>query len=276
MAKVKKCPQCGTQVDAEAEHCPGCPHSWPVEGQGIPESRRGRSVPAPLIWAVLFIAFLFVAYHAINFVIKYAGSDDTSANNPLTRLVASADPADKKSLDPRTQAALYGQAAPARAAQPGEASTPPGPGEDADGEGDGTPVVIGAQARELQEPPSKEWKLRGAVYDLVTLAPVAKATLVFKDAELSRRFEIVTDGQGRYKTIIPSLPDRGYAVVIQHPDYAQSYLNPGTEHVAAKPASERREMAQELTRSLDAPYSVQGLGKRPVETDFYLAPLKSN
>jgi hypothetical protein len=296
MAKTKTCPACRTKVDAEEQHCPNCPHSF-FEEEGVQHHRKGRS-KAPYLWLVVLAAAVFGAWRLLNFVIKFASPDDDHyAGNPFQQAVdsakastspvagASANPAaraeDEQTREAVTRALASGRVKLAPAGSSLEAAAAPGPAaslsvspaaDDDGSDGSGT-VAIGRAAR--AEAPAKEWRLRGAVFDLITLQPVAHATLVLKDAELNRRFELVTGADGRYRTTVPSLPNRGYAVSVEAPDYAQTYLNPGTDGVREKGLDERREIAQELTHALDAPYTVQGLGRRPVETDFYLAPLHS-
>jgi hypothetical protein len=242
-------------------------------------------VPTPVIWGACFVVFIVVAMKAINFVLTYADDSSMGSQNPLTRAIegqkAVLNEATKRTSDTLGGAtSAFGPPPPPPDSSSSESAPPAaGPGVEEPGaapSGDSEPeIVVGAAPKEAQEAPSKEWKLRGTVFDLVTLKPVAKATLVFSDPELNRRFELVTDGQGRYRTIVPSLPNRGYAVAVQHSDYAQSYLNPDTKGVRSKSEQKRRELAQSLEHAVET-YSVQGHGKKPVETDFYLAPLRPN
>lgn len=302
MAKSKVCPSCRSQVDADELHCPNCPYSFKEEeGVTAAEDRKGRS-KEPFFWVIVVALGVFAAWRVLNFVMTYADNDQDKSN-PITRLAeraandastataagvrartgeGAAQTEEEQTAEAIRRATASGRVTIVRpdgrpAPGAGEGTAAPSPSDDDSASaGDDGGVVIAHSSKERSEPPAKEWRLRGYVYDLVTLKPVSHATLVLKDAELNRRFELVTGSDGRYRTVVPSLPGRGYSVQVQHPDYAVTYLNPGVEDVRDKGEQERREMAQELTHALDAPYTVQGLGKTPVVTDFYLAPLRQN
>ena len=119
----------------------------------------------------------------------------------------------------------------------------------------------------------REWKLRGAVYDLTTLKPVPGAALEFKDEERNKVVKTRTDSAGRYRTIVPSLGERGYLVVIKKGGYAANYLDPSIAGVPRLSAPKRLEMAQSLADTLTAaPATVEAPNAAPLVTDFYLAP----
>ena len=116
------------------------------------------------------------------------------------------------------------------------------------------------------------WKMRGTVYDLLSLEPLPGCALYFVDDVSKSQAQAVTDSRGRYQVIRPSLEKRGYAVAIAKPGYAAAYLNPGTEGVAEMSLAHRRELAQELSRARAEPSVVQPYDGTALETDFYLAP----
>ena len=119
----------------------------------------------------------------------------------------------------------------------------------------------------------KEWKLRGTVYDLTTLKPLAGCQLTFTDVETNRNISTRSNSEGRYRALVPSLPERGYTVKAEKSGYSPNYLDPGTEEVRAMSAAQRRELAKGLADTLaGTPATVKGVGAQPLITDFFLAP----
>ena len=123
-----------------------------------------------------------------------------------------------------------------------------------------------------QSKPVKEWKLRGFVYDLVTLQPVPHCKIILSDLETNSHLETATDAGGRYRAILPPLRDRGYLVAISASGYAPAYLNPGAEGVPKKPVGERQNLCKELGTAVVQPASLQPHAADPLVTDFYIAP----
>ncbi len=120
---------------------------------------------------------------------------------------------------------------------------------------------------------ASEWRLRGAVYDLTTLRPLAGCRMGFSDPRSDRLVATRTDAAGRYRLVVPPLDGRGYAVSISKAGYAPVYLDPGTEGVRAMSPSKRAGLAKDLAATLGGtPAEVQGLSDEPLITDFYLAP----
>jgi hypothetical protein len=120
----------------------------------------------------------------------------------------------------------------------------------------------------------KEWKLRGTVYDLTTLKPLAGCAVVFTDVETNRSIQTRTDSAGGYRTIVPPLGEgAGYSVTIGKNGYAPNYLDPGTEGVRQMDAAQRKELARDLAATLTAtPATVESASEKPLVTDFFLAP----
>ena len=234
-AKTKTCPGCGSKLAAELENCPNCPYSWPDESR-VPKSRHGGQSAGPLMLVAIYFLCGFGIWKALSFV-----------------------------TDSRTGDAMMGET---RAKGPPPAPSPelpvpvalPPPVEEED-------ITIAPERADV-----REWRLRGVVYDLVTLKPVGKAAVTLQDPDTDRRLETMTDSRGRYRVTVPSLKRHGYNVILRHPDYAPSYLNPGAEGVAQKSEHERAELASELARSLSEPYTVHPYGSQPLVTDFFLAP----
>lgn len=117
-----------------------------------------------------------------------------------------------------------------------------------------------------------EWRLRGRVFDLATLAPIDGVKLTFSDPETDKRFETMSDAAGRYRTIVPPLARRGYNARVSRAGYAPTYLDPGVQDVPALPETARRALCAKLASAVEPPASLRPRGAAPLVTDFYLAP----
>ncbi len=117
-----------------------------------------------------------------------------------------------------------------------------------------------------------EWKLRGVIYDLVTLKPLPGVSMTFTDNETNSRAVVLTDAKGRYRTILPPLTGRGYLVSLAKSGYAKTYLNPGTEGVSEMTLDRRKELTKELSTSILEPASLQPDSETPLVTNFHMAP----
>lgn len=117
----------------------------------------------------------------------------------------------------------------------------------------------------------KEWRMRGVVYDLLTLSPLPGCRVVFRDEKINALYETVTDSRGRYRMILPP-NDRGYAIDIRKEAYAAAYLDPSAEAVPLLPRGRREELARGLTGSVLSPAVLAPKGEEPLVTDFYMAP----
>ena len=144
------------------------------------------------------------------------------------------------------------------------------PTEPAEAVGPGTISIMPSEAPKAKV--VREWKMRGTIYDLITLQPVPSAQLTFTDNDTNARALIQADSQGRYRAILPSLDGRGYVVTLAKPGYVKSYLNPGTEGVASMPLERRKEIVKELSSLIAEPASIQPDSGAPLVTNFYIAP----
>jgi len=304
---AKRCPKCRTEVPADAHVCPNCPWIFPDDDE---TGRPSASVPTH--WSPLpFVAcallgggicalwYFFVTQADQN---RNAGASDGSraghgqfapsrgtaakeppslegGRSPLPEGAAAKEPPSLEGGSSPLPEGATGQGLPSPVVDVPEKrpfSSPrrgrrpdrqyrsrgrSGPREE------GAPVYISAEAARV-----KEWKLRGYVYDLLTLKPVPRCRLVLSDLKTSARFETATDAGGRYRAILSPLPGRGYMVNIPQPGYASSYLDPGAEGVRDKPESERQELCRDLAATVLQPASLQPHGSDPLVTDFYIAP----
>ncbi|MEQ1919964.1 MAG: carboxypeptidase-like regulatory domain-containing protein [Elusimicrobiota bacterium] len=140
----------------------------------------------------------------------------------------------------------------------------------AEPEGPGTVSIMASEPPKTQI--VREWKMRGTIYDLITLSPVPSAQLTFTDNDTNARALIQADSRGRYRAILPSLAGRGYVVTLAKPGYAKSYLDPGTEGVASMPLERRKEIVKELSSLISEPSTIEPNSGAPLVTNFYIAP----
>lgn len=175
-----------------------------------------------------------------------------------------------------TESVPPGNEAPLTSGEPLPASVPSEPSIESPASTDGSSlsaVSVGVVEAPPRRKPPAEWRLRGRVYDLITLQPLEGCSLIFIDASENRRIETRTAADGRYRVVVPPLLDRGYMVSIFKRGYAPSYLNPGAEGVGGMSPSARANLAGDLAATLAPdPHSVQAHDERPLVTDFYLAP----
>ena len=263
----EKCPACGVKLRPDMLHCPNCPMSFP-EDDG-PKGSINPLKESP------YYKFLFPVcfFAAIGALVWYLGTGLMRLGMANNQIEAGNIFGDKTPPPAPSPAPV--------AAPEGAAEAPDAPPEEESGmvvisklDENGTPIGDGAKALRARPKAPSEWKLRGAVYDLQTLQPLAGCSLRFTDPATSRIVKTRTDSSGRYRAIVPPLPDgRGYDVTIEKNGYAPNYLNPGTEGVREMDADRRREMARDLSATLSAsPATVSSPSEKPLVTDFYLAP----
>jgi len=138
------------------------------------------------------------------------------------------------------------------------------------GEGPGTVSIMPGKASKQKI--VSEWRMRGVIYDLITLEPIPGVHMIFTDNETNSKAQIVTDSAGRYRALLPVLGDHGYLVTLSKSGYSKSYLNPGTEGVAEMPLARREELAKELSSVIGEAFSLEPNSDTPLVTDFHMAP----
>ena len=256
------CPACGKENKDDAKACHWCPESFPDEDDELRKPKFKRIDPGtwPIYyWVLIFMGIGFAIWRGFAYI---AMTLDKGVRSPMARYVKHSTSVDDI-LDPNQQSKnklnttleiILGTAPPsaladARAMRKGSTSG-------------------GAAVPDHAE--EGEWLLKGFVYDLVTLKPIGDCPMVFSGGD--KRIKTTTDGGGHYGLTVPIYEHGGYDVLIQCPDYARSYLNPGTEKVRDMPADDRKDLARDLNKSTDGPYQVEGIGTAPLMTDFYVAP----
>lgn len=252
MSAPAKCPLCGTKLQPDWESCPNCPMSFldaPPEKTAF-QNDNFRSFGIPILF---FGGLAFFLWTGSQYLWRTAeeSTKTLSANikvPPVTipgeKSVVAAKPL---KLDPTDATPT-----PEESAGPGTISIMPN-----------------------DRPKAKvvaEWKMRGVIYDLITLQPVPSVHMIFLDNRTNSRAQIQTDLQGRYRAILPALAGRGYLVSLSKPGYSKTYLDPGTEGVSEMTRERRIELGHELSSTVAEPSSLQPNSDLPLVTDFHLAP----
>lgn len=266
MSAPPKCPGCGTKLQPDMESCPNCPmsfHDAPPEKTAL-QSDNFKNFGVPII---IFggLAGLLWWYSTTMWKAVEAGVEDQPIAAPASK--------DGKSEDGKSVSETIQGKVDELAEKSGGTSEAPSAHAALEADEEEGPGVVSVMKG--QGPRAKavtEWKMRGVIYDLITLKPIPGARLIFTDNETNMRAVIQSDGAGRYRAILPPLPGRGYVVTITKPEYASSYLNPGTEGVAEMPLDRRRELTKELASLIAEPASLEPNGDTPLITDFHLAP----
>lgn len=281
MRTPANCPGCGTKLEPEAEICPNCPMSFTGEEQAENNPLKAESRLRALALPAAFFGLLGWGVWRLGTGLLGAGMDasqletgslSTGGGRATKEQLA-------KNLEDSAKAFGVEVAAPSGAggrpaAGEGRVAVMPSDSAFEPGEGQGT-LSIQKEPGAAAERAAREWRLRGHVYDLVTLKPLRGAKLVLTDYQTNARAETVTGADGRYKTVLPPLIGHGYVVGIHKPGYAQSYAGPESAGVADLDVGSRKELARQLARSVEAPVSLEPGGEEPLITDFFLAPLDS-
>ena len=289
-----KCPGCGVKLRPEMLACPNCPMSFP-EDDGPPAGavnplRQSRYYQ--FVFPVLF-------FGAIGAAVWYLGTGLMRLGNDSSQRETGSFFDDSKKKNSSSRKSVRAPQQSDGTAQPSEPKAPEDEGSVTITRSGGDAVPF---ARDEREKPARgarpaaspravpapradqaeafstsaptEWKLRGTVYDLTTLKPLAGCSIVFKDEGSNRSIKTRTDSTGSYRAIVPPLSGgSGYSVSIDRSGYAPNYLNPGTEGVREMDSGQRWGMARDLAATLAAaPATVQSESEKPLVTDFYLAP----
>ena len=264
MSAPAKCPGCGTKLQPDWESCPNCPMSFldAAPEKSAFQNDSFRSIGMPMLF---FGGLAFVIWTMGQFFWRTAveGTKTVAidARLPVTSIVKGGGvvPSDSRGIQALVDEQRAGKREPV-----GEAPPP------AD-EGPGTISIMPDESARKSKAVT-EWRMRGAIYDLVTLNPVPNVTLNFIDNETNSRAQIQTDTRGRYRTVLPPLTGCGYIVTIAKDGYQKSYLDPGTEGVREMSLERRSEISKELAALVAEPAMIEPNSDAPLQTDFYLAP----
>lgn len=279
MAPPSKCPGCGTKLEHDAESCPNCPWSYKEEQpqQSALKSDGFRNGVMPVVFFVGLGLFIWKMGNFFFSAVEENNRQTASETRKEQKVALAAHGIGSVSPEDAAHAIMSGTpedvARVTKGAGGGERPAPTaGEAAEADSETGSGSVSVTPVAPSAVPKAAREWKLRGVVYDLVTLAPVPGATMTFTDNQTNARAQTVTDSKGRYRVILPPLEGRGYLVGIAKPGYEKTYLNPGTEGVSSMDLARREELARELASTLADPASLEPPSEEPFPTNFHLAP----
>ncbi|MFI5346510.1 MAG: carboxypeptidase regulatory-like domain-containing protein [Elusimicrobiota bacterium] len=257
------CPSCFVKLEPDMRACPNCPMSFP-EDDDLPKAAGNPLKQSPYYQFVMPALFFL----GLGGLIWWLASGlfrlgEENANTPQINVMAER-PAGEREIAAglASTAAVSGGVR----AYEGSGTISVAPVEDAP-----PAVVPDVPAKPVKV--VKEWKLRGMVYDLTTLKPLSGCQLTFTDLETNRNITTRTNSEGRYRALVPSLPERGYTVKAEKSGYSPNYLDPATEGVRSMSAAQRKELAKGLSDTLsETPAALQASGAEPLITDFFLAP----
>lgn len=120
---------------------------------------------------------------------------------------------------------------------------------------------------------SNEWRMRGAIFDLLTAEPVKGADVVFMDAKTGRQFRTGTDAQGKYRATLPVV-EEGYDLNIRHPKYEPKYFEDGVPSYRELGHEQRQSAATDLLRILQTKEMIVGQGGTVLQRDYVVIPLE--
>lgn len=276
MSAPSKCPLCGTALQPDWESCPNCPMSFldaPPEKSAL-QNDNFRNFGIPLI---IFGGLAWALWAFSQYMWRTAEEGTTTMTKAIVKTAATGSPTGSGVVPTDSQAIhdmvlehdgvdRKGKAGPGAS----DASAPAEAASDAE-QGPGTISIM----PENQTPRRKavlEWKMRGTIYDLMTLKPVPGVHMIFTDNATNSKAQIKTDEEGRYRVLLPALNGRGYLVSLSKAGYEKAYLDPGTEGVSEMSVDRRQEITKELSSLIAEPASLTPNGDTPLITDFHMAP----
>ena len=251
MDDTVRCRGCNSEIDPSTDCCPICirPRSRPEIMRGIielrqaPARRRRMIIRGAVIAAALIAggplgwrhrAELGVHYRAAkSFAVTWLGLDQAPVPKPAPASGAQpAAPAPASEESSLVTALPKPAPVPAFSAQQSSATAP------------------------VKPPPSDHWAVRGLVYDLYTLKPVAKAELTFASRGTGERLRARTDREGHFSLRLSKVSSGGYDITVRHPRYLDNYLEENEPPYKTMSLSRRQEAGTLFLQSevLHVPY----------------------
>ena len=83
---------------------------------------------------------------------------------------------------------------------------------------------VAAATAAVQAARPEHWALRGHVYDLTSLKPVAKAELAFASRATGEVLRARSDGAGNFSLRLPRIAEGGYDITVRHPRYLDIWM----------------------------------------------------
>lgn len=264
MSAPAKCPLCGTKLQPDWESCPNCPMSFqdaPPEKTALQnDTFRSFGIPILFFGALAFLIWTFSQY--MWRTAEQGTKESVQVLKPLAK---------GGGVVPSDSAGIQGLVNEQRTGRYDPTGQDPLP-ETKPAEEEGPGIVSVMPEKGARPKAVTEWRMRGVIYDLITLKPVPGVHMIFTDNETNSRAQIKTDEQGRYRAVLPALQGRGYLVSLSKTGYQKSYLDPGTEGVADMPLERRAEIVKELSSLIAEPAALEPNGDTPLVTDFHMAP----
>lgn len=228
-----ECPSCGTEMDARAEACPVCLRKRTrqemfagLRGDKPARSQRGAGgAGRALFYGALGAAAIgYVVYKGPNIVTSSA------QGAPRGRTTAVLPPLDPQPPAPPSEPGWVDPSLP-----PAGAAAPAAPAA-----GAGAPKPAGKAVR---------WTLRGQVFDLLSLKPVAGAALTFTDTFSGESYRAQSDARGAYAVEVPKGSGAAYQVLVRRRGFKADYLEDSEPSFLTRAPAARREAAREMERS---------------------------
>ena len=260
------CPGCHSEIDPSSTSCPVCmrPRSRREIIQSIiairqAPARRKRAVARVAVLGIVLAAAGFFGWRARAGLLDRA----LQAKASITAWMG-------KSHD---VLGLSGSDAPPPAAGPQSPAQPvpdPAAAPDAGRLPPPTPAAAGTPAA---VPARNDWSVRGLVYDLFTLKPVAGARVTFTSRESGQVIVARSDAAGRYGLRLPRVSSGGYDVAVRQKRYQQTYLEENEPPYRSMSGERRQEAASQLLQSavLHVPF-LPAPEEETVEHDLVLLP----
>ena len=254
MSAPAKCPLCDTKLRPDWDSCPNCPMSFrdaPPEKTALQgDLFRNYGIPLMIFGGVAYFVWMLGAN------MLRVGEDNARSGGPsIVKQAVSGIPA----------------AAGEAPSDSGEKNfVPKLVNPSSEDQGLGTLSIM--SSKDSKQGIVRDWRIRGGVYDLITLKPLAGAIVTFTDNMTNSRAQVAADARGRYRALLPPLVGRGYVVTLFNVGYEKTCLDPGIVGVRDLPIARRRELVKDLASMISRPFAFEPDSEDPLEADFYLAP----
>jgi hypothetical protein len=270
MSAPAKCPLCDTKLRPDWESCPNCPMSFrdaPPEKTTLQgDAFRSYGIPLMIFGGIAYFVWTIGAY-----MLRIGEDNAKSGGAAIVKQAVTGNSPAPAGVVPTDSAGIQGLVDEQTTGKFERKSIAPKlVSASAEEQGLGTISIMPSKGPKQQI--VNDWKMRGVVYDLITLKPSPGAILTFTDNMTNSRAQVTADARGRYKALLPPLVGRGYVVTLFKVGYEKTCLDPRIEGVGDLPLSRRRELAKELASMISPPFAFEPGSEEPQTNDFYLAP----
>lgn len=126
--------------------------------------------------------------------------------------------------------------------------------------------LLSAQDEDSDDEYLDDWVFKGRIYDMISLKPVAGASLMLMDKHEEQIFTADSDAKGRYEFDVPEV-EGGYHLVVDHAYYLADYWDEKKLPYHKTPMSQRRQLRS--SRPRHKPWIG---GEKTVRRDIVLFP----